>query len=200
MKSPEVSFRWVIPYRPRDGLVDALDRCYTHRAMRRARCRTRARILIGTSDRLRVSRWKRLHVALNVLLLLWAATGDAMRRPANVVAPPTFAQSNRPHYVPTHLIVGFRPGVRLPAEATVAAEEQPEEIFQDLVRTAGLREIERLVPALPLPRDRQRASEALTRRAPRSLSEAALLLQRHGLDRMAVLRFARPIEIGRAHV
>jgi len=117
-----------------------------------------------------------------------------MRRPANVVAPPTFAQSNRPHYVPTHLIVGFRPGVRLPAEATVAAEEQPEEIFQDLVRTAGLREIERLVPALPLPRDRQRASEALTRRAPRSLSEAALLLQRHGLDRMAVLRFARPID------
>ncbi len=117
-----------------------------------------------------------------------------MERPVNGVAPPTLAQSNRPHYVSTHLIVGFRPGVQLPTEATVAAEEQPEKLFQDLVRTNGLREIARLVPTLPLPRDRQRASEALARRAPRSLSEAALLLERHGLDRMAVLRFTRPID------
>lgn len=138
--------------------------------------------------------WKRLCAALNVLLLLWTATGGVMRRPAHVVTPLAFAQSNRPHYVPTHLIVGFRSGVRLPIEAAAAAEEQPEAVFQDLAKTAGLREIVRLAPALPLPRDRQRASEALARRAPRSLSEAALLLERHGLNRMVLLRFARPID------
>lgn len=117
-----------------------------------------------------------------------------MKRSAHLPIPSAFAQSKRPQYVPTHLIVGFRPGVPLPSEATVAAEKQPEGIFRDLVRMAGLREIVRLSPALPLPRDRQRASQVLARRAPRSLSEAALLLERFGLDRLMLLKFDHPVD------
>lgn len=129
-------------------------------------------------------------VALGVLLA-WIAAGGATTRP---VVPPTFVSQPRPQYVPTHLIVGFRPGVPLPTEAIVTAQGQPEAIFRDLVATAGLREIVRLAPTLPLPRDRQYASAALARRAPRSLPEVALLLERYGLDRTALLTFDRPID------
>jgi len=156
--------------------------------MRKTRLHIRARIF-GAPAVTR-ERWR---LALGVLLIAWIVVGGVMKRSVLSVAPPR-AQSDQPRYVPTHLIVGFRSGVPLPAEAMSAANQWPEPLFQDLAETVGLDEIVRLAPVLPRPRDLPQAIPALAQRVPRSLSEVALLLERHGLDRMVMLRFARPID------
>ncbi len=67
-------------------------------------------------------------------------------------------------------------------------------ILRELAATAGVREVVRLAPLLPRPTGRPQRSEALRQQAPRSPEEVALLLERHGLDRLVLLRFVRPID------
>jgi len=129
-----------------------------------------------------------------LLLTCVLILSGAIERPLPSVTRSTSLPSSRPRYAPDRLIVGLRPGVSLPTGPVVSAERIPHALFRELAATAGLREVIRLAPALPPPSDRQRVNEALMRRAPRSFPEAALLLERHGADRLIVLRFARPID------
>jgi subtilisin family serine protease len=129
-----------------------------------------------------------------LVLVLCLLTGSPIGRPKSSAVSSVEPQPIPPRYVPYHLIVGFRPGVLALTEPVTRAEAAPYAFLRDLAATMGLREIIRMAPSLPPPPDRRRASEALAQRAPRSYSEVALLLERYGLDRLALLRFAHPID------
>jgi len=135
-----------------------------------------------------------ISIARVLVLTLCLLTGSPIGRPKSSAVNPVGTQPTPPRYVPHHLIVGFRSGVLALTEPVIRAEAAPHAFLRDLAATMGLREIIRLAPSLPPPTDRRRASEALVRRAPRSYSEVALLLERYGLDRLAVFRFAHPID------
>jgi subtilisin family serine protease len=100
-------------------------------------------------------------------------------------------------YIDHHLIVRFKPGVPIPTNSLVPAQQVPfgNKVLNELKAHMALTEVERLAPHLPPSTEGSPAAlRPVAKRAPQSLQDVAAIFHKYGQDRSVLLRFAQPID------
>lgn len=118
----------------------------------------------------------------------------------NPPTPISRAESQQAPYIPDEIIIGFRPGVVLPADrlSKVGSADLMNAALISLDQVADVVQIERLAPVLPTYTNLRRTVDQNKLEIQRpTLADIAAIFTEYGIDRMTLVRLAKPMDIPR---